>query len=311
MPFFSVIIPLYNKEQFITNTLKSVLNQTFTDFEVIIVNDGSTDNSLEKIAEFTDHRIQIYHQDNQGVSTARNKGIELAKAEYIAFLDADDIWKDNHLQSFFDVINKYPEAGLYCNRYEIKINRKKVLKTQFDFENEFEGYLTDFFKSSLINRVALTSAVCIPKHVYDKIGGFNEKITLGEDLEYWIRIAVKYQVVIGKKVTVLYNYTKENKNISKLSITKHSPPTFDFFLNYEKDQPNLKHFLDLHRLEYALHYHINGNDELKNFYLKDIDLSHINKKNLLLLKSPTFFLKLLLIIKRSMKHFGWDFNVYH
>lgn len=311
MPFFSVIIPLYNKEQFITNTLKSVLNQTFTDFEVIIVNDGSTDKSLEKIAEFTDYRIQIYHQDNQGVSTARNKGIELAKAEYIAFLDADDIWKDNHLQSFFDVINKYPEAGLYCNRYEIKISRKKVLKTQFDFENEFEGYLTDFFKSSLINRVALTSAVCIPKHVYDKIGGFDEKITLGEDLEYWIRIAVKYQVVIGKKVTVLYNYTKENKNISKLSIIKHSPPTFDFFLNYEKDQPNLKHFLDLHRLEYALHYHINGNDELKNFYLKDIDLSHINKKNLLLLKSPTFFLKLLLIIKRSMKHFGWDFNVYH
>jgi len=311
MPFFSVIIPLYNKEQFITNTLKSVLNQTFTDFEVIIVNDGSTDNSLEKIAEFTDHRIQIYHQDNQGVSTARNKGIELAKAEYIAFLDADDIWKENHLQSFFDLIKKYPEAGLYCNRYEIKINKRKVIKTEFDFENSFEGYLTDFFKSSLINRVALTSAVCIPKHVYDKIGGFDEKITLGEDLEYWIRIALKYKVVIGKKVTILYNYTKENKNISKLSIVKHSPPNFDFFLNYEKNHPNLKRFLDLHRLEYALHYHINGNDQLKNFYLKNIDLSHINKKNLLLLKSPTFFLKLLLIIKRSMKHFGWDFNVYH
>ena len=104
MPFFSVIIPLYNKEQFITNTLKSVLNQIFTDFEVIIVNDGSTDKSLEKIAEFTDHRIQIYHQDNQGVSTARNKGIELANDDIVTVRQSKKVANLVHmgLSSFYD-----------------------------------------------------------------------------------------------------------------------------------------------------------------------------------------------------------------
>ena len=81
MPYFSVIIPLYNKESFIEKTLECVLNQTFKDFEIIIVNDGSTDNGLEKIKKFTDNRIKIFQQENQGVSVARNKGMEMAEGE--------------------------------------------------------------------------------------------------------------------------------------------------------------------------------------------------------------------------------------
>ena len=311
MPFFSVIIPLYNKEQFITNTLKSVLNQTFTDFEVIIVNDGSTDKSLEKIAEFTDHRIQIYHQDNQGVSTARNKGIELAKAEYIAFLDADDIWKDNHLQSFFDVINKYSEAGLYCNRYEIKINRKKVLKTQFDFENEFEGYLTDFFKSSLINRVALTSAVCIPKHVYDKIGGFDPQVSSGQDLDYWIRIALNFKVVISNNNTLTYITPYENKSLSKKDIIHKKLPDLDKYLDLEKENLSLKKFLDLYRIEYALHFHIYDDKNISRKYLLNVDRKNINYKTKFLFNMPPFILHNLLTLKRFAKKLGISFSIYY
>lgn len=85
MPYFSVIIPLYNKESFIEKTLECVLNQTFKDFEIIIVNDGSTDNGLEKIKKFTDNRIKIFQQENQGVSVARNKGMEMAEGEYFCF----------------------------------------------------------------------------------------------------------------------------------------------------------------------------------------------------------------------------------
>ena len=107
MPFFSVIVPLYNKENFVENTLKSVLNQNFTDFEVIIVNDGSIDKSEEKVKGFNDDRIKYFYQENQGASSARNFGIEKANSNYIAFIDADDYWFPNFLQEMFNNINEF------------------------------------------------------------------------------------------------------------------------------------------------------------------------------------------------------------
>src|SRR5690606_11857402 len=112
---FSIVIPLYNKEQSVTNTLQSVLNQTYTEFEVVIVNDGSTDNSVEKVEAFNDPRIRLIHQANAGVSAARNKGIEEAKFEWIAFLDADDLWMENHLSTLRNMIETYPEYKAFCN----------------------------------------------------------------------------------------------------------------------------------------------------------------------------------------------------
>ena len=122
MTFFSVIIPLYNKEYYIENTIKSVLNQSFNDFEVVIVDDGSTDDSLKLASQFQDSRITIIKQKNQGASVARNKAIETAKGQYIAPLDADDIWHKNHLLELKSLINSFPNAGLFCNNYEIKLN---------------------------------------------------------------------------------------------------------------------------------------------------------------------------------------------
>uniref|UniRef100_A0A4W5LYG6 Glycosyltransferase 2-like domain-containing protein n=1 Tax=Hucho hucho TaxID=62062 RepID=A0A4W5LYG6_9TELE len=113
MSFFSVIIPLYNKECFIENTLKSVLSQTFTAFEVIIINDGSTDKSEEKALQFKDSRIRYYSKENGGVSTARNFGIDKAKSVYITFIDADDYWYPTFLESipfflyFFRLLRSY------------------------------------------------------------------------------------------------------------------------------------------------------------------------------------------------------------
>ena len=111
MPFLSVIIPLYNKESYIKNTLRSVLEQNFTDFEIIIVNDGSTDNSLEIVSSFKDERIQVIHQPNSGASSSRNKAIQSAKTQYIAFLDADDFWFPNHLEELVQLIQDFPNCG--------------------------------------------------------------------------------------------------------------------------------------------------------------------------------------------------------
>src|SRR5690554_4515625 len=124
MPYFSIIIPLYNKENYIHKTLISVLNQTFNAYEVIVINDGSTDDSVKIVKQINDQRIKIVHQKNLGVSVARNKGIELAKTNYICFLDADDFWQPNHLQSFYDAIHKFPNAKMYCNRYITQFAKK-------------------------------------------------------------------------------------------------------------------------------------------------------------------------------------------
>lgn len=102
---FSVIIPLYNKESQIKKTLESVLNQTFKDFEIVIVNDGSIDKSIEVVESFDDNRIRIINQNNSGVSQARNRGIIEANRKWIAFLDADDLWKPNKLEKYSKIIN--------------------------------------------------------------------------------------------------------------------------------------------------------------------------------------------------------------
>lgn len=311
MAFFSIIIPLYNKEKFLKSTLESVFQQTFTDYEIIIVNDGSTDKSIEIIESFQNIKIKVYNQKNQGVSSARNLGIENSTAEYCCFLDADDIWKPNHLESLFQLIQKYPDAGLYCNRYEILISKNKKIKTKFDFEESFKGYLNDFFKSSYIDRVALTSATCIPKKTYYKLGGFDTKISSGEDLDYWIRIGINSKVAISNQVTLLYNFIIENNSLSKTNIKKKSLPDLEKYHLEEKENPSLKRFLDLYRIEYALHFHICGNTNKKKFYLKNVAKENINPKTKLLLRTPSVLLEKMLLTKRYLKQFGFDFNVYH
>ena len=117
-PKISIVIPLYNKSNAISKTITSALQQTFTNFELIIVNDGSTDNSLDIVNSINDDRIKIYNTKNKGVSAARNFGIAKSSSNYIAFLDADDIWLPNHLDNLNTLLNNYPDCGLYCTAYE-------------------------------------------------------------------------------------------------------------------------------------------------------------------------------------------------
>ena len=311
-PFFSVIIPLYNKEKYIQNTLNCIFNQSFDNFEVIVVNDGSTDGSLEILKKFSDHRLKIIHEKNQGVSVARNTGMENAKADYICFLDADDTWKENHLQTFYDTITKFPEAKMYCNRYITQISKKTFIKNIFiDIDENYEGYVTDFFKSSLINRVALTSAVCIHKDIFNEIGGFNINVSSGQDLEYWIKIAIKYKIAITKNNTLIYNFLEENISLSKTHINNKTIPNFSQFLSDEKINKSLKKFLDLYRIEYALKYHIAGNNKRTKELLLNVDSDNLKLKTKLLFYFPSIFLKPLLNLKHHLKSKGIDFTVYH
>lgn len=312
-PFFSIIIPLYNKEKYIQNTLNCVFKQVFSDFEVIVINDGSTDGSLAILNQFTnDSRLKIIHQENQGVSAARNKGMENAQADYICFLDADDTWKPNHLQAFYDVIFKFSEAKMYCNRYVTQISKKSFIENNFiDIAEDYEGYVEDFFKSSLINRVALTSAVCIHKDIFYEIGGFNTQVLSGQDLEYWIKIAIKFKVAITRHNTLLYNFLQENKSLSKTQINLKTIPNFNQFYEEENNNKSLKQFLDLYRIEYALKYYISGNHEKSSALLKSVAKINMPFKTRILFKTPPFLLQYLLKMKHFLRSKGFDFTVYH
>ncbi len=220
---FTVVIPLYNKEDHILRAINSVLNQTHKEFELIVVDDGSTDSSVKKVKTFSDSRIRLVQQDNQGVSSARNKGIKLAKYDHIGFLDADDAWKPHFLETISKLIVKYPYAGAYATAYEIvKSSSKTVLpKSILNFEKNWEGIIDDYFKYALKNPLISASSVVIPKNILNDIGMFPVGIKRGEDLEVWCRIALNYDIAFSNKVSATY-FLDANKRACnrKIILTK-------------------------------------------------------------------------------------------
>lgn len=238
---FSIVIPLYNKEQSVKNTIQSVLTQKFKEFEIVIVNDGSTDNSVQIVEQIQDSRIRIIHQKNGGVSAARNRGIKEAKYDWIAFLDADDIWKENHLQTLVGMIKDFPEDKVFCTSH----TKSKYIQTyQPKLINDYE-VIEDYFEIVMKNvDFFWTGAVCIHKSVFEKMGGFIVGITRGEDLEMWARIGKKFRIIRSLQNTVTYSIDAENKlttnkysfDSSILSVinTKDKKTTFYEHLYYKK-----------------------------------------------------------------------------
>lgn len=204
----SVVIPLYNKEKSIASTLRTVLNQTFSDYEIVIVNDGSTDGSVEEIEKVQDDRIRLVHQPNAGVSAARNRGIEEAKGDLIAFLDADDEWKPEYLATQYHLFQKYPECSVFACNYEFRDVSGKVTPTlihKLPFVGE-DGILSNYFEVASCSHPPLwTSAVMVKKQAMQAIGGFPLGIKSGEDLLTWARLSMKGQIAFCKRPLAIYN----------------------------------------------------------------------------------------------------------
>jgi len=204
----SIVIPLYNKEKQIAHTLQSVFAQTFQDFEIVIVDDGSTDNSVKEVKKFNDPRVLLIQQSNAGVSAARNRGIEEARGELIAFLDADDEWKPEYLATQSGLYQKYPECSVYACNYEFRDSKGNVTPTiirKLPFEGE-DGILSNYFEVASCSHPPLwTSAVVIKKSAIQAIGGFPVGIKSGEDLLTWARLAVETNIAYSTRPLAIYN----------------------------------------------------------------------------------------------------------
>ena len=216
-PFFSIVVPLYNKAPYIAKTLESVLAQGFEDYEVIVVNDGSKDKGAEVVREFAgrDPRIKLIDQENNGVSRARNRGIEEASGRYIAFLDADDWWEPNHLSELKTLTEFYPGAGMFGTAYRSKYKKRAVELFLSRYRNK-RLLLENYFKYLVEAQFIYTSSIAIARYALDQVGTFPEEEThFAEDRHLWNRVALKYPVAYSGTVTVNYNCTATGQATSR------------------------------------------------------------------------------------------------
>ncbi len=207
---FSVIIPLYNKAPYVAKAIDSVLSQTFTDYELIIIDDGSKDNSFSFALKAIEgsNNCHIYKQENAGVSVARNNGVALSQGDYLCFLDADDWWAPTFLEELSKLIDEFPDAGIYGTGYTIVNETRHKTRVASvgvgpGFEKGCINYCQVYTKTMYMPLTSIS--VAIPRIVFDEMGGFPKGIKLGEDFLLWIRISLKYKVVFLNKPLAYYN----------------------------------------------------------------------------------------------------------
>ena len=209
----SVVIPLYNKRETILQTLESVLNQRSKPIEVVVVNDGSTDGSEQLVAELNHSLIRLINQSNGGVSAARNKGIEVSHGDWIAFLDADDEWLPDYLETIKKLNSDYPEVKVLGTAYllqDYKGNRKRIKLNKIPFHGE-EGLLSNYFEvASCSHPPFCSSSVVIQKGALIAVGGFPIGIKSGEDLLTWSRLAVRNKIAYHREAFSVYHQQLAN-----------------------------------------------------------------------------------------------------
>lgn len=222
MKKISIVMPNYNKASFVDSAIQSVLNQTYTHFELIIIDDGSTDNSVEIINSIKDNRIKLIKQKNSGAAVARNNGIKNAQYDYIAFLDSDDIWLPWFLEKMNSLIIQFPEAGAYCCNY---LKEKVELNKDYSkyYSDNSDDYLIDnYFNSVLYGSESMTaSTTVVKKEVFKKCGAFPVGLNNWEDFDMWLRVALYNDVCYTNCICAVYNDVPNSASRNKADL--HAP----------------------------------------------------------------------------------------
>mgnify|MGYP001255365868 FL=1 len=255
---FTVVIPLYNKESTIEETLKSVLNQTVSNFDIIVVNDGSTDRSREHAARLTDSRIKIFDQSNKGISAARNLAIRHSPSPYIATLDADDIWLPEYLEEQTRMITDFPEAKMWGTAWD-SFGIQKRYSRDHGLDSAFRGYVDDYFTMNKKGHLFLPSATVVERQAISDVGLYDENIRTGEDLDLYFRMLLQYRAAFCNNPLMLFNTGIPNRH------TKRATPIhYWYFYNMKKyevdrrENPVFRKYFDHLVLLYMYSYRLNG-----------------------------------------------------
>lgn len=300
MPLFSVIIPLYNKEAYIQQTVESVLQQSFSDFELLIVNDASTDESVSVVSQISDPRIQlIENPKNVGLSATRNHGISKASGDIIALLDADDVWLPNFLETIQELYNSFPEASLFGTDYtEVYASHENLIpKKNIDSSLQGTSFLVaDFFEASLFQPIFCQSSLAFKKKICTEYEVFDSSITFAEDIDFYIKYGTKYRVAYSYQALAEVRLEVPNQ-MSKDVIASKTLPDLDRFEALAKNNTSLKKYLDLYRYIFASLYTLENAIPQRNAMLKHIDYHNLTFKQRFLLKSPRFVMVFLKKVK--------------
>ena len=249
---FSVIIPLYNKASYVAKAIGSVLAQTYKDFELVIVDDGSKDSSADIALQAIEghENCRLLRQNNTGVSMARNNGVAASHGDFLCFLDADDWWEPTFLEEMDKFILKFPEAGIYGTNYTIvNETRRKTRVAQVGVDEGFEkGYINYCRVYAKTMYMPLwTGAVSMPRTVFDEMKGFPKGVNLGEDFLLWIRVALKYKVAFLNTPLAFYNQDVEvvNRGVGRLHKPEcHMLWNLGFLEEEEKCNSDYKQLVD-------------------------------------------------------------------
>ncbi|MBZ8182200.1 glycosyltransferase [Oscillatoria salina] len=206
MTLISVIIPAYNAQKTIKETIESVLKQTFPDFELIIINDGSQDSTLEIIQEIKDPRIRVFSYQNSRQAVSRNRGISRATGEYIAFLDADDLWTPDKLEKQLTALQTNPEAAVAYS-WTNWIDESSQFLRRGSYLS-FNGYV--YPQLLQINFLENGSNPLIRREALETVGGFEPSLTPAEDLDLYLRLAARYSFVAVQSPQILYRVSSDS-----------------------------------------------------------------------------------------------------
>lgn len=216
MTLVSVIIPVFNEEKTIERTIRSVLAQTFSEFELIIINDGSTDSSLETISSIKDRRLKVFSYENSGVAESRNRGITQATGEYITFLDADDLWTEDKLEAQLFALKNNCQASVayswtnYIDEYDQFLHRGSHATYN---GNVYEELFVSYFLENGSNSLIRTQTLAV-------VGGFNKSLSPAEDWDFYLRLAERYQFVCVPTVQILYRVSNNSASSNILRMEK-------------------------------------------------------------------------------------------
>jgi len=250
VPEISVVIPLFNKERYIRRTIESVLRQTFQDFEIIII-DSSTDRSTDIVKQYDDPRIIHIVRDRMRAAPARNLGVNVARSDYVAFLDADDEWQPDHLETLVSLRKKYPDAGLYSTPY-VKLRhdgRPWIMLFTGITPPPWEGYLTNYLRICSRGDEPVNSSSCaIPRQVFFEVGGFPENLEYGEDQYLWGKISLTYPIAFSWKGLTIYHTESTGRICNDPHIFNEHP--FSIYLYKEIKKGEISHEKQLEYAEY-------------------------------------------------------------
>ena len=265
---FSVIIPVYNKANTVCAAVESIYAQGVEDYEIIVVDDGSSDAPELALAPVFGTKLRLIRQENGGVSVARNTGIAAAQGEYICFLDADDLWKADHLETMQALIEKYPDACTFITSNEIITPDGKVLCSSDALKGYDDDFETEDFLG-LLNRTSYgiinTNSVCVQRSLLEREGiGFEPGIRIGEDSDVWYRLGLKHKVALSKKVTTAYRRefstaTKTGNYVHDWIFSRRVPELLADEAIPENVKNSIVELIDRYKMTGTRAYMVNGN----------------------------------------------------